>query len=133
MADQSGPNAAYVAQLFADYLDAPASVPDEWRKIFDGNGGHEGNGHTAETSPTVAAPIATAAPQVPAAAPPPTEPAEVDAELLGDAGKDAQVRQGVGLAEHLGKGPAAALPVDEGAALLSVRGDREHDVGNRGH
>ena len=27
VADQSGPNAAYVAQLFADYLDAPASVP----------------------------------------------------------------------------------------------------------
>ena len=83
MADQSGPNAAYVAQLFADYLDAPASVPDEWRKIFDGNGGHDGHGHTAETSPTVAAPVATAAPQVPAAAPPPTAPAEVDAELLG--------------------------------------------------
>ena len=31
-ADLSGPNAAYVAQLFAEYLDAPASVPDEWRK-----------------------------------------------------------------------------------------------------
>ena len=83
MADQSGPNAAYVAQLFADYLDAPASVPDEWRTIFDGAGGHEGNGHTAETSPAAAAPVATAAPEAPAAAPPPAAPAEVDAELLG--------------------------------------------------
>jgi len=83
VADQSGPNAAYVAQLFADYLDAPASVPDEWRTIFDGAGGHEGNGHTAETSPAAAAPVATAAPEAPAAAPPPAAPAEVDAELLG--------------------------------------------------
>ena len=38
-AEQSGLNAAYVAQLYADYLDAPASVPDEWRRIFEGNGG----------------------------------------------------------------------------------------------
>ena len=80
--DQSGPNAAYVAQLFADYLDAPASVPDEWREIFDGNGGSEGNGTTAApVSPTtaVAAPPAPATPQTP----PATTSAEVDAELLG--------------------------------------------------
>jgi 2-oxoglutarate dehydrogenase E1 component len=78
-AEQSGLNAAYVAQLYADYLDAPASVPDEWRRIFEGNGG----------SPT----IATADAQVvaPATVPTPAEatraaetaPPPVDAELLG--------------------------------------------------
>ncbi|HEX2304489.1 MAG TPA: 2-oxoglutarate dehydrogenase E1 component [Gaiella sp.] len=31
----TGPNAAYVAQLLEDYLDAPASVPPEWRRIFE--------------------------------------------------------------------------------------------------
>ena len=38
--ESTGLNAAYVAQLRADYLDSPASVPDEWRRIFeaDGNG-----------------------------------------------------------------------------------------------
>ena len=33
--DVTGPNAAYVAQLLEDYLDAPASVPPEWRRIFE--------------------------------------------------------------------------------------------------
>ena len=40
--ESTGLNAAYVAQLREDYLDSPASVPDEWRRIFDaadGNGG----------------------------------------------------------------------------------------------
>ena len=36
--DVSGPNAAYVAQLLADYQDAPASVPDEWRRLFESGG-----------------------------------------------------------------------------------------------
>ena len=31
----TGLNAAYVAQLREDYLDSPASVPDEWRRIFE--------------------------------------------------------------------------------------------------
>src|SRR5688572_1165424 len=80
--DQSGPNAAYVAQLFADYLDAPASVPDEWREIFDGDGGSEGNGTTAGP---VSATTAVGAPPVPATPEPPPAPApaEVDTELLG--------------------------------------------------
>src|SRR6187455_1200685 len=33
--DVTGPNAAYVAQLLEDYRDAPASVPAEWRRIFE--------------------------------------------------------------------------------------------------
>ena len=36
--DQEGLNAGYVAQLLEDYLDAPASVPAEWRKVFEENG-----------------------------------------------------------------------------------------------
>ena len=34
----SGLNAAYVAQLLEDFRDAPASVPREWRELFEGNG-----------------------------------------------------------------------------------------------
>ena len=33
-----GLNAAYVAQLLEDYLDAPSSVPREWRDVFERNG-----------------------------------------------------------------------------------------------
>src|SRR6476646_3064223 len=34
-AELSGLNAGYVAQMFEAYLDAPASVPDEWRRLFE--------------------------------------------------------------------------------------------------
>ena len=80
--EQSGLNAAYVAQLFADYLDAPASVPDEWRRVFEGNGGSP-----AEAPAPVAAPPAAAPPASTTAEPPRAEtaaaPAAVDDELLG--------------------------------------------------
>ena len=33
--DQQGLNAAYAAQLLEDYLEAPASVPSEWRELFE--------------------------------------------------------------------------------------------------
>jgi 2-oxoglutarate dehydrogenase complex dehydrogenase (E1) component-like enzyme len=36
--DLTGPNAAYVAQLLADYLMRPASVPPEWRALFEADG-----------------------------------------------------------------------------------------------
>jgi 2-oxoglutarate dehydrogenase E1 component len=35
VSDLSGVNAAYVAQLLEEYLDAPASVPREWRSVFE--------------------------------------------------------------------------------------------------
>ena len=59
--DQTGLNAAYVAQLLEDYLDAPASVPDEWRRIFEDNGeperGRDGDGAVlAEPPPPAEAP-----------------------------------------------------------------------------
>ena len=44
--DVSGPNAAYVAQLREDFDDSPASIPDEWREIFESAG-------TASPSPTL--------------------------------------------------------------------------------
>jgi 2-oxoglutarate dehydrogenase E1 component len=75
--DQSGPNAAYVAQLFAEYLDAPASVPDEWRRVFEANGSTDGNGASVE--PARAAVVVAAAPPPEA----PAAPAEADTELLG--------------------------------------------------
>jgi 2-oxoglutarate dehydrogenase complex dehydrogenase (E1) component-like enzyme len=34
--DLNGVNAAYVAQLLEDYREAPASVPSEWRRVFEG-------------------------------------------------------------------------------------------------
>ena len=36
--DQAGLNAGYVAQLLEDYLNAPASVPSEWRTLFEEDG-----------------------------------------------------------------------------------------------
>ena len=33
--DLNGLNAGYVAQMLEAYLDAPASVPDEWRVLFE--------------------------------------------------------------------------------------------------
>ena len=73
--DPNGPNAAYVAQLLEDYLDAPASVPDEWRRVFeaaepvaaDGADGDRGNG-----APTLVVP--------------PTAPPEAHADAARDAG-----------------------------------------------
>ena len=61
--DLTGPNAAYVAQLLEDYRDAPASVPPEWRQIFEesehvraepSEDGHPGNGAPAPAAPEVA-------------------------------------------------------------------------------
>ena len=34
-ADLSGLNAGYVAQMLEAYLDAPSSVPQEWRDLFE--------------------------------------------------------------------------------------------------
>src|SRR4051794_41441603 len=36
-ADLSGLNAGYVAQMLEAYLDAPASVSQEWRDLFEGD------------------------------------------------------------------------------------------------
>ena len=38
-AELNGLNAGYVAQMFEAYLDAPASVPDEWRRLFESDPG----------------------------------------------------------------------------------------------
>ncbi len=90
---ETGLNAAYVAQLREDYLDRPASVPDEWRRIFeaDGNGGPVARATGLDLTPSTAAlPATAAAPtaappreEPPAAGPPEAAPApEVDRELL---------------------------------------------------
>jgi len=93
--ESTGLNAAYVAQLRADFHDSPASVPDEWRRIFeaDGNGSQ-----VAAVAALDVPPGAAAAPEaaVPTVAPPRDEPlaaaateatateaaADVDEELL---------------------------------------------------
>jgi 2-oxoglutarate dehydrogenase E1 component len=92
--EATGPNAAYVAQLREDFLDSPASVPDEWRRIFeaDGNGaavgeatapagdGAPGQDVTASATPVAPPPEPPRAPEPPAA---PEPPQPVDEELLG--------------------------------------------------
>jgi 2-oxoglutarate dehydrogenase E1 component len=83
--ESTGLNAAYVAQLRADFLDSPASVPDEWRRIFEA----DGNGSPAPVvAPRPADPEPEGVTATPAVAAPPSEatgPAaepEVDDELL---------------------------------------------------
>jgi 2-oxoglutarate dehydrogenase E1 component len=66
----SGENGAYVEALFEDYLLGRASVPDNWRRLFDGLMGRTpGNGDGR-----LAAPTAAAVPAPPAAAPAPAVP-----------------------------------------------------------
>src|SRR6187200_3640020 len=65
--ESTGLNAAYVAQLREDFLDSPASVPDEWRRIFEAGE----NGAPATPAPTTAAEPAVA----PASSAPPAPPA----------------------------------------------------------
>ena len=81
-ADLSGLNAGYVAQMLEAYLDAPASVSQEWRDLFERDpaaysgslpglaGLLERDG--ANGAPTVAA--SAPAPASAAAAPPASEP-----------------------------------------------------------
>jgi 2-oxoglutarate dehydrogenase E1 component len=89
--DLTGPNAAYVAQLLADYLDAPASVPPEWRALFEADrqaAVGDGNGLRASVAvaPAPPPPRDEAAPSPPEATPPaePEAPAAEapDEELL---------------------------------------------------
>jgi 2-oxoglutarate dehydrogenase E1 component len=90
-ATETGLNAAYVAQLREDYLDRPASVPDEWRRIFeaDGNGspaaavaGLDAPRSAAVVPAKAAAPtVAPPRDELPGAAPEAPAP-EVDRELL---------------------------------------------------
>ncbi|MCZ7588722.1 MAG: 2-oxoglutarate dehydrogenase E1 component [Gaiella sp.] len=84
--DLTGPNAAYVAQLLEEYHDAPASVPPEWRRLFEqaeapaaAGDGAAGNGAPAGTRAAAHAPVPA---PMPAGAPATTEAAE-DASLLG--------------------------------------------------
>jgi 2-oxoglutarate dehydrogenase E1 component len=80
--DLNGPNAAYVAQLLADYQDAPASVPEEWREVFEAADGAPSTGNGGAPPQAVAAPSApVAAPEAAPAARPPA-PDAPDATLL---------------------------------------------------
>jgi 2-oxoglutarate dehydrogenase E1 component len=93
--DVDGLNAGYAALVLEQYLDNPASVPEEWRDLFENDPASllaaqpglarllervagDGDGHAAApAAPPAPAPVAEPAPPAPAAA----EPA--DAELLG--------------------------------------------------
>jgi 2-oxoglutarate dehydrogenase E1 component len=88
-----GVNAGYVAQLLEDYLEAPGSVPPEWRHVFEANGepatgATPVDGAPAEAEARAPAP-ATALPPAAPTTPTPTpaaarpEAAEADELLLG--------------------------------------------------
>src|SRR5215472_11807536 len=87
----AGLNAGYVAQLLEDYLESPASVPQEWRTLFEHDDEvlsalpglqrllethGDGNGHA------VAPPVVDVVTQAPAPAAAPKEQ-PVDELLLG--------------------------------------------------
>jgi 2-oxoglutarate dehydrogenase E1 component len=87
-ADVSGLNAGYLAQLFEAYLDAPASVPEEWRRLFESDpasfaGSLPGlarllqaeSPNGAETAPVAAPTPSSATPAAPAASVPAEPPA----------------------------------------------------------
>jgi 2-oxoglutarate dehydrogenase E1 component len=83
--DVTGPNAAYVAQLLEEYRDAPASVPPEWRRLFEQP---EAPATTGDGEAGNGAPVgAVATERAPEPAPTPTTapatPAAEDASLLG--------------------------------------------------
>jgi 2-oxoglutarate dehydrogenase E1 component len=84
--ESTGVNAAYVAQLRVDFLDSPASVPDEWRRIFeaDGNGAPAAAAAPRAVAAVAAAPAPTAvaAPSGAVAALAAPAEAEVDEELV---------------------------------------------------
>ncbi len=112
----SGLNAAYVAQLHEDYLDAPASVPPEWRAVFAADG--------AEALPAPPAALRTSStpvdravalagvavapaprPQAPAKTPPPSPAAPSRPERTG-----AGDSRPAAIAEIEPSEPAAASP-----------------------
>src|SRR6188472_2184428 len=87
--DLSGLNAGYVAQMLEAYLDAPTSVSQEWRDLFEGDPGayagslpglagllqRDGTNGASATPADTAAPAP--APAADAAAPPVAEPVAV--------------------------------------------------------
>jgi 2-oxoglutarate dehydrogenase E1 component len=85
--DVTGPNAAYVAQLLEDFLDSPASVPDEWRRVFEAAVGQtappDGAVGTAGNGAPPAVPMRPPTPGLEAAsAEAKSEPRAVDAETV---------------------------------------------------
>jgi 2-oxoglutarate dehydrogenase E1 component len=109
--DRSGPNAAYVAQLLEDYLDAPASVPAEWRRLFEAADGDGNGAGTAAPGPTM--PAAHAAPPAPAVAASP-EPVDPAAAVVTAAVPDASAA------------PDETLPAAVAAAMALVKAYRMH-------
>ena len=97
-ADLTGLNAGYVAQMLEAYLEAPTSVPVEWRELFErdpgvvaaalpGLAGLLGNGEPVGATTTPPPPVAAPPPPVvpdlrpraaPAAAEPEPEPPPAD-------------------------------------------------------
>jgi 2-oxoglutarate dehydrogenase E1 component len=139
-ADLSGLNAGYVSQMLEAYLEAPASVPAEWRELFERDpdafaGSLPGlasflrpgrpNGAAATASPPVAdpapAPLAASTSLPPAPAPPPA--ASPPAAPSAPSGEPAS--------EHP-SAPAQSAPGDEtllggvAAAMALVKAYRMH-------
>jgi 2-oxoglutarate dehydrogenase E1 component len=85
--EPSGLNAAYVAQLLEEYRDAPASVPPEWRALFERESSRDDaaaqrsqpstpSPATAVASPASPRPVLASEPEGATAQLPPASPAE---------------------------------------------------------
>ncbi len=129
-ADLSSLNAGYVAEMLESYLDAPGSVPDEWRELFEHDlgsvagalpglaglvHGDQGNGATA--SPAAAATPAPPSPAVPAVAPVPVAaPVPADDAVPAAASAPADdAAPGGGASAEIAAPPARATPDAEQA------------------
>jgi len=75
----TGVNAAYVAQLLQDYVEAPGSVPAEWRALFEENGAAVASVLPGLDAIGLTAPVAPAAPPAEVEAPSIEPPAIVTA------------------------------------------------------
>src|SRR3954470_9248471 len=78
----TGVNAAYVAQLLQDYIEAPGSVPPEWRALFEQNGaGALLNGLDGLAPPSPADPAPARADDGAEAPAPPVAPAATNGSV----------------------------------------------------
>ncbi len=154
IADLSGLNAGYVAQMLEAYLDAPSSVPEEWRALFerdpaavlgslpglagllaDGTGAHPAVAPVVEPPPTPVTPAPTLLPvpeAPPASIPVPVASAPSAPPPAAAPEPPSSAQNGVAAAAAPVALPAASTAVDEqllgavAAATALVKAYRMH-------
>ncbi len=130
--DPSGLNAGYVAQMLEAYLDAPASVPNEWRELFERD-----PDAFAGSQPGPASPFQERPDRAPAAVPASAAPVTAPAVAAAGAGPSATEEPAAAPVEPPAPrggdvAPVSATPVDEtllggvAAAMALVKAYRMH-------